>query len=348
MFSELIHKARDKGASDIHLTTGRAPTVRINGTLEVMDEFPEITKDSIVGILRPILPEGAMGILENFGEEDFALDVAGVRLRVNIFWQKDAPAAAVRLLPVNIPSMEDLGLPPVVRDLAMLPRGLVLVTGPTGSGKSTTLASMINYINENRKCHILTVEDPIEYIHNHKNCLVNQRETGRDTKSFCNALISALREDPDVILVGEMRDIETMQAAITAAETGHLVLSTLHTLGSAKTVDRIIDVFPGETQKQIRAQLAETIAGVVSQQLLPKADGSGRIAALEIMTRTDAISNMVREGKTHQIASSIQTGKILGMQLMDNTLSDYVKRGIITREVARERCFDPRIMDNYL
>ena len=262
------------------------------------------------------------------------------RFRVNAYKQRGTFGMALRIIPLEIPSMESLGLPAVLNDLARLPRGLILVTGPTGSGKSTTLASMIDQINKERNCHILTLEDPLEYLHKHQKAIVNQREIGSDSLSFSNALRAALREDPDVILVGEMRDLETISIAITAAETGHLVLSTLHTNGAAKTIDRVVDVFPPHQQQQVKVQLASVIQAVISQQLLPKGDGKGRVAALEIMVATPAIRNLIREGKNYQIDTAIQTGAALRMQTMDSALTNLYKRGIITKEVALTQAFN--------
>ncbi|MFY9613041.1 MAG: PilT/PilU family type 4a pilus ATPase, partial [Tissierellaceae bacterium] len=260
--------------------------------------------------------------------------------RINAFKQRGSYGMVLRIIPLVIPSMEALGLPKVVEELARLRRGMVLVTGPTGSGKSTTLATMVNQINHERNCHVLTLEDPIEYLHKHQEALVTQREVGSDTGSFANALRAALRQDPDVILVGEMRDLETISIALTAAETGHLVFSTLHTSGAAKTIDRIIDVFPPHQQHQVRVQLSSVIQGIISQQLLPKADGVGRVAAFEVMIATPAIRNLIREDKIHQIDTSIQTGASHKMQTMDNSLIELYRRGDITREVLMTNCID--------
>ncbi|HAE92704.1 MAG TPA: type IV pili twitching motility protein PilT, partial [Tissierella sp.] len=256
------------------------------------------------------------------------------RYRVNVYKQRGSYGMALRIIPLEVPTIGDLGLPKVVKDLSRLARGLILVTGPTGSGKSTTLASMINQINNERRCHILTLEDPIEYLHKHNQSIVNQREIGSDSMSFANSLRAALRQDPDVILVGEMRDLETISIALTAAETGHLVLSTLHTIGAAKTIDRVIDVFPPHQQQQVRIQFSSVIQAIISQQLLPKADDSGRIAAFEIMVATTAIRNLIREEKIHQIDTAIQTGAKFNMQTMDNSLLDLYKKGLITKEIT--------------
>lgn len=283
------------------------------------------------------------------GESDFSYEIENVcRFRVNVFKQSNCVAAALRLISNNIPSFEDLRLPEVISDLAMLPRGLVLVTGPTGSGKSTTLAAVINKINKHRKDHVITLEDPIEYKHNHINSIINQREVGSDTKSFANGLRAALREDPDVILVGEMRDTETIATAITAAETGHLVLATLHTQDAASTVNRIIDVFPEHQQQQIRIQLAGNLQGIVAQQLLMNREQTGRLAAFEILVATPALRNLIREGKTHQIPSYIQTGSKFGMICMDAYLAQLVRQNKIDRSVAEERCYDPLTLERYM
>lgn len=347
--NELVMQAVSRGASDIHLTVGKAPVMRIDGELTEAAEYGRLDPQAAEALIRPLVPPDRMGTLETAGDVDFAYAVGGQRLRVNVFKQRGCFAAALRLLAQSIPTIDGLRLPPVLKQFASLRRGLVLVTGPTGSGKSTTLAAMIDYINETRSCHIITVEDPIEYVHEHKRCIVNQREVSEDTIAFSSALRASLREDPDVILVGEMRDLDTISAAVTAAETGHLVLSTLHTQGAADTINRIIDVFPANQQAQIRTQLAETLAAVITQQLVPvtAAMGGGRVAALEVMARTDAIANLVREGKIFQIDNAIQTGRQFGMQGMDMALGALVRSRLITPEEALSRCVDPQEIKRY-
>ena len=331
---ELLSLAVDENASDVHLAVGIPPKFRIHGQLKEVDVPPLSATDAAESI-GMTMNERQKAILKDRGECDFAYSVGEKgRFRVNVYMDRGNMAAAYRKIDTIIPKPEQLGLPPAVVELYKKKRGLVLVTGPTGSGKSTTLASVINKANENISTHIITLEDPIEYIHKHKKSIVNQRELGMDTLSFDNALRAALREDPDIILVGEMRDPETIQIAITAAETGHLVFSTLHTIGAAATVDRIIDVFPPHQQQQIRIQLAMVIEGVISQQLLPTADGHGRSAAFEVMLATPAIRAQIREAKTHQIESTIQTSKQLGMITMDDALIDLYRNGEITKEMA--------------
>lgn len=337
---ELLSIAVKAGASDLHLTVASPPIMRVNGKLtRIMDT--NLTPDDTIRIIQEILKPEQITAFEERGELDLSYSHPGLgRFRVNIFKQRGSYGMALRVVALTIPSMESLGLPPILKELAKKQRGLILVTGPTGSGKSTTLAAMIDYMNQNRNEHILTIEDPIEYLHKHGKSIVNQREVGHDSQSFANALRAALRQDPDIILVGEMRDLETIATAITAAETGHLVLSTLHTIGAAKTVDRIIDVFPPHQQQQIRIQLASVIEAVISQQILPKADGSGRVAAFEVMTANTAVRNLVREGKTHQIQTVIQTGSMAGMQTMDASLLDLYKNRVIDKENLRKYSVD--------
>ena len=333
----LLQGVRESKASDLHITAGMPPTLRISGQLVQMDK-PKLTDEDTKVIAYQLLHEVKQftAVLEEQGEVDFSYEVDTIgRFRVNVFKQRGSYAATLRAININIPTMEELGLPrDILESLTNKLGGLVLVTGPTGSGKSTTLASIIDTINEKKQKHILTLEDPIEYLHKHKNSIVNQREIGIDSKSYAQALRAALREDPDVILVGEMRDLETISTAVTAAETGHLVLSTLHTAGAAQTIDRMIDVFPPHQQQQIKMQLSNIIRGVISQQLLPKEEVRGRCVALEIMIVNPAIANLIREGKTHQLYSHIQTGSQSGMTTMDISLAKLYTQGKISLETA--------------
>lgn len=345
---ELLRKTVECKASDLHLTLGVPATVRLHGSLQPIEEVV-LNNDDLRLLAEQLLDQGQREVLEHNGEVDFSYSIPELgRFRVNAYMQRGSYAMAIRTISARIPSMEELNLPPVLKELALKQRGLILVTGPTGSGKTTTLAAMIDYINKNKKSHILTLEDPIEYVHTHKQSIINQREIGHDSKSFANALRAALRQDPDAILVGEMRDLETISTAITAAETGHLVLSTLHTIGAAKTVDRVIDVFPPHQQQQIRIQLGAVLEGIISQQLLPTIDGCGRVAAHEIMLSTTAIKNLIREGKTHQIQNTIQTGSKLGMQTMDASLAQLCKLQRISREIAYEHCIDREMLERFL
>jgi twitching motility protein PilT len=341
-FAEVLTRMAHERSSDVHLSPGFAPAIRVRGRIVGLEEYgklsPQDTRDTIYGLLN----DDQRKRFESQKQLDLAYAVPGVaRFRVNCFFQRGSISAAFRRIPHEIPKLRELGLPPVLEDFTKKPRGFVLVTGPTGSGKSTTLAAMIDTINESREEHILTIEDPIEFLHQHKKCIVNQREVGADAEDFSLALKSALREDPDVILVGEMRDLETMRTALTAAETGHLVFATLHTQSTAQTVDRIIDVFPSEQQKQVRMQLSIALQGIVTQQLLPTADGAGRAVATEILMPTPAIRNLVREGKTHQIYSTLQTSGQIGMQTMDAHLAQLVRMGRITRALAEQRASVP-------
>jgi twitching motility protein PilT len=312
--------------------------LRVRGRLAPMEGYPVLTPTDTREIVYSILSDSQRQKFENNWQLDFAYQIPGkARFRVNAYFQRSAVGAAFRLIPFDVVPLETLGLPPVVAEFANRPRGLVLVTGPTGSGKSTTLASLIDVINASREEHIMTIEDPIEFLHKHKKCMVNQRELGSDAMSFADALKGALRQDPDVILVGEMRDLETIGTAITAAETGHLVFATLHTQDTPQTIDRIIDVFPSEQQGQIRAQLAVALQGIMTQMLLPTADGAGRTVAAEVLVPTPAVRNLIREGKSHQIYSVLQTGGAQGMQTMDAALSQLVRAGKITRQLAESR-----------
>ncbi len=337
-FAEVLLEVVERRASDLHLTAGAPPMVRVRGRLTPMEGYPVLTPTDTREIVYSILSNSQRQKLENNWQLDFAYQIPGAaRFRVNAYFQRSALGAAFRLIPFEIAPLETLGLPAVVADFANKPRGLVLVTGPTGSGKSTTLASLIDVINASREEHIMTIEDPIEFLHNHKKCMVNQREIGADATNFADALKAALRQDPDVILVGEMRDIETIGTAITAAETGHLVFATLHTQDTPQTIDRIIDVFPSAQQGQIRAQLSVALQGIMTQTLLPTADGSGRCCAVEVLVPTPAVRNLIREAKSHQIYSVLQTGGQHGMQTMDASLAQLVRAGKITRKLAESR-----------
>lgn len=342
---EILIQSVKVRASDIHLTTGRPPSYRIDGVLAPI-EGECLTPQMLEDILMPLMDVRHREELQNNGQTDFAYAISGVgRFRVNVFKQRGTLASVMRSLPFNIPEPEDLGIPAEVVEMTTRKRGLILVTGPTGSGKSTTLASLIHVINRNYPYHIITLEDPIEYLHRHDKSVVNQREIGSDSTNYAQALRAALREDPDVILVGEMRDLETISTAITAAETGHLVFSTLHTIGADKTIDRIIDVFPPNQQQQIRIQLASVLECVVSQQLLKKADGSGRVAALEILFANNAVRNLIRESKTYQISSVMQTSKRAGMQTMDDALYDLYMKRLIDADNAVTYAQDPVSMN---
>lgn len=331
---QLLEAAKEVEASDIHLTVGLPPCVRVDGELHSLS-FPKLQQSDVSEIVLSMMDQREIEIFKERGEVDFSYSISKVgRYRVNAFHQRGSVACSMRVVGMVIPTMEQLGVPHSVAELYMKKRGLILVTGPTGSGKSTTLAAMIDMINAQRSAHIITLEDPIEYLHSHKQSIVNQREIGIDTMSYSAALRAALREDPDVILVGEMRDLETISTAITAAETGHLVLSTLHTIGAAATIDRIIDVFPPYQQQQIRIQLAIVLEAVISQQLIPRSDQTGRVAAFEVMHASVPIRNLIRESKTYQIDSVIQTNKKAGMITMDDALVDLCMRGIISSENA--------------
>jgi twitching motility protein PilT len=345
---EILQVAMDARASDIHLTVGLPPKMRVNGHLLNMD-FPILRQEDTLGIVGQIMTEHQREMFEEKGELDMSFAITNLgRYRVNVFRQRGSVAMALRAVNTVIPTPAQLGVPNAVVDLYNRKRGLVLVTGPTGSGKSTTLASIIDKANNNRDCHIITLEDPIEYLHLHKVAMVTLREIGVDSMSYANALRAALREDPDIILVGEMRDYETISVAVTAAETGHLVLSTLHTIGAAATIDRIIDVFPPHQQDQIRVQLGTVLVAVISQTLLPRADGSGRVAAFEILIANDAVRNLIREGKTYQIDNTIATNLKSGMCSLDYYLAELTKKGLITRETAITRCKDPDEYRRYL
>ena len=345
---ELLDCFVEFGASDLHLSVGTEPKLRINGELSSID-LPKLTQDISKNLIYQILPEAKKKALNEVGGTDFGFSYKdGNRFRVSVLKQRGNLGAVLRIIPNTILTFEQTGLNPEIKKLLFAPRGLFLVTGPTGSGKSTTLASMIDFINKNRRAHILTIEEPIEFYHEHKKCVINQREVGVDVASFSDALRGALRQDPDVILVGEMRDFETIELAVTAAETGHLVFGTLHTTGAAETVDRIIDVFPGEQQGQVRAQLANGLAAIVSQQLIKRQDKKGRIAAFEILVATDPIRALIRDGKVHQIASFLQTGAKDGMNTLDDHLTSLYEQGIISQEDLVDKANNRKAMQSYL
>jgi twitching motility protein PilT len=341
-FADLLMEVIERRASDLHITAGARPTVRVRGRLVPLEDYPVLNPTDTREIIYSILTNDQRQRLETDWQIDLAYSIPGhARFRVNAYFQRAALGAAFRLIPFSITTIDDLGLPPVIHDFTKKPRGFVLFTGPTGSGKSTSLAAIIDEINETREDHIMTIEDPIEFLHSHKKCLVNQRELGADAQSFAAGLKGALRQDPDVILVGEMRDLETIQTALTAAETGHLVFATLHTQDAPQTIDRIIDVFPSGQQGQVRTQLSVALQGIVTQTLLPTSDGSGRVAACEVLMPTAAVRNLIREGKTHQIYSVMQTGSATGMQTMDAALAALVSQGKITRALAEARSSTP-------
>lgn len=343
-FNSLLAETMNRKASDLHITVGLPPIIRVNGRLMPVDSA-KLTPQDTHDFAYIVMNEEQRKVYESMGEIDLSYSLPGIgRFRVNVFRQRGSDAMALRAVGLKIPTLDELGHPPILAELARRERGLILVTGPTGSGKSTTLAAMIQQMNNERNAHIITLEDPIEYLHKHGKCMINQREIGHDTKNYANALRAALREDPDIILVGEMRDLETISVAITAAETGHLVLSTLHTIGAAKTIDRIVDVFPPYQQQQIKIQLSAVLEGIISQQLLERADKSGRVAALEILVATPAIRNLIREGKTHQIDSSVQTGAKYGMKSMDMSLIELYRKGTITKGTLLTYCMDKEIV----
>ena len=337
--NDLLQRVVDLGGSDLHLTVGIHPSVRVQGDIKPLTEFPIMNGSEIRRMIYAVLTQKQRERFENDLELDTSHSIPGIgRFRVNVFQQRDSVGAVMRIIPFEIVPLETLGLPGSAAQFAELPRGLVLVTGPTGSGKSTTLASMIDIINSKKHCHIMTVEDPIEFLHKHKEAVVNQREVGEDTHSFAQALKHVLRQDPDVILVGEMRDLETISTALTAAETGHLVFATLHTQDAPQAVDRVIDVFPAHQQQQVRVQLAASLQGIVTQQLVPMGKGKGRKVAAEVLVATPAVRNLIREGKTHQIYSALQAGSKHGMHTMDQHLSELVKSGRITYDTGLETC----------
>jgi twitching motility protein PilT len=345
--NELLTKTSEMDASDLHLTVGVPPTVRVNGFLTKLD-YPELTENDAYEMLYSILNNEQRKKFEEIKEIDFSIEIVNVaRFRVNVFQHRRGIAGAFRLIPEEIKTLEELGLPTSIEEFAMKPKGLVLLTGPTGCGKSTTISSLIDIINQTQKLHIITIEDPIEFIHEHKNCIIDQREIGAHTHSFANALRVVLREDPDVILVGEMRDLDTISMAVTAAETGHLVFSTIHTNSAAESVERIIDVFPSHQQRQIRIQLAESLLGVITQALLPNIDQTGRVPAVEIMKATPAIRNIIREERIHMIPATIQASRQHGMQTMDQCLRELYQKHLIDRETALFRAVDPKFVINH-
>ena len=340
--AQLLTFGVQQGASDCHLSAGEPPMLRLNGEMKKLDH-PPLSKQEVHGMVYDIMNDAQRKLFEEHHECDFSFEMGDMaRFRVNVFMQLRGEGAVFRTIPTKILPLEQLGMPPVIRQLCDKEKGLILVTGPTGSGKSTTLAAMINYLNETFEGHIITIEDPIEFVHKSRKCLINQRELGAHTHSFANALRSALREDPDIVLVGEMRDLETIQLALTAAETGHLVFGTLHTSSAYKTVDRVIDVFPPNQQAQIRAQFAESFEGIMTQTLLKKKTG-GRVAALEILTGTTAVRNLIREAKLHQIPGVMQASQKDGMQTMDMALVDLATRGLITKAEAQSRSMNPNL-----
>jgi len=341
-FADVLMEVVSRRASDLHMSAGAHPTIRVRGRLTPLEEYPKLSGADTREIVYSILTGDQRQRLETDWQIDFAYSVPGhARFRVNAYFQRGAIGAAFRLIPVELTSIDELGLPATAHEMTRKPRGFVLVTGPTGSGKSTSLAAMIDEINQTREEHIMTIEDPIEFLHPHKRCLVNQRELGADAQSFSAALKAALRQDPDVILVGEMRDLETISTALTAAETGHLVFATLHTQDTAQTIDRVIDVFPPHQQGQVRVQLSVCLQGIMTQQLLPTADGAGRAVACEVLVPTPAVRNLIREGKTHQIYSTLQTGTAHGMQTMDASMAMLVRQGTISQKMAESRSSTP-------
>ena len=345
-FKEIVYYASSREASDLHMTVGLPPVYRIDGELVNEGDIP-LTNEDVVAAMKQLANEDQQAELEKVGEIDFAVTFDGtIRMRCNAFYQQGNVALALRLLPLKVPTVQSLGLAPIIVEQAEKPRGLVLLTGPTGSGKSSTLAALLDHINHTRRRHIITLENPIEFLYKHDKCIINQREVGDDTDSFAAGLRAALRQDPDVILVGEMRDLETISTAITAAETGHLVFGTLHTKGAANSIDRIIDVFPPEQQEQIRIQLADVLECVIAKALLPKI-GGGRVAAYEILVATPAVRSLIRQNKSFQIVSAMQTGKRQGMQLLDEALTDLVRSGEVALDDALAVANDPAVLKSH-
>ena len=347
--NKILDEARALGCSDLHFTVGIPPIVRQGGNLRKLSSYPDMTEIEILKICEDMCTDKQRQSIKDHIDTDFTyVSSRGFRHRVNVYRQRGNTAIALRLLRNDIPTLTDLDLPPILAEFSMRPRGLVLVTGPTGSGKSTTLAAMIDHVNIHKSAHIITIEDPIEYMHAHKRCMVNQREIGFDTQGYALALRAALREDPDIILVGEMRDFETIEAAVTAAETGHLVMSTLHTTSAPSTIDRIIDVFPAHQQHQIRTQLASVLVGICTQTLCRTFDGTSRVACCEILNATDSIKAMIRDDKVHLIGSAMQTGKATGMQTMDQELAKLVRSRTISMDVALEKCVNPQDLKRFI
>ena len=345
MIEDILREAKEKGASDVHITVGVPPKMRLNGKLVAMDDYNKLLPPDTRAIADEVMNEKQLSMLEENGQHDMSFSIPGVgRFRLNVFKQRGSVAMSFRVVATQIPTAESLGIPASVSELYKKKRGLVLVTGPTGSGKSTTLASIIDMINNTREAHVITLEDPIEFTYQHRMSIVNQREIGTDSNSYANALRAALREDPDVILVGEMRDLETISTAITAAETGHLVLSTVHTIGASNTVDRLIDVFPSHQQQQIRIQLAGVLEAIVSQQLIPSVDGVSRVAAFEVLHANGAVRNLLREGKSHQLLTVMQTNRKQGMVSMDEAIIELYRNQKISREMALQYAQDPDTM----
>ena len=348
--TDLLKRLVDQNGSDLHITAGSPPRMRIHGEMEPCEDIPALAPAETQQLAYSVMTDGQKHRFEENLELDFSFGLTGLgRFRANVFNQRGATGIVLRLIPWGTKSFEDLGLPPVVRKIAEKPRGLILVTGPTGSGKSTTLATIVGFINETRRGHIITIEDPIEFVHGHKGCLVNQREVGTDTHSFAASLRAALREDPDVVLIGEMRDLETVESALRIAETGHLTLGTLHTNSASSTINRVIDVFPAHQQSQIRTQLSLVLEAVMCQCLLPRKDGMGRVMAMEVMIPTAGIRNLIREDKIHQVYSAMQTGQEKhGMQTFNQSLLWLYQQGLITRELARQQSHNVDELDNML
>ncbi len=340
---DLVGMGAERGASDIHLTVMRPPTLRINGKLVTLEEYPKLTPADTYKFGRELMADDEiLQQIDEQGNADFSLSLAGLgRVRVNVYRQRGSYAIAIRLIPMEVPHIDSLGLPPICKELPLKGNGLILVTGPTGSGKSTSLAAMIDLINHTTSGNIITLEDPIEYLHRHGTCIVNQREIGTDCPSFAQGLRSALRQDPDVILVGEMRDLDTISIAMTAAETGHLVMATLHAANAIQTVERVIDVFPPHQQQQIRIQLANTLLGIISQQLIPRADGTGRVLACEVLVANPAVRNLIRDNKAFQLHTVMQTGQALGMITMEKSMKAFLDQGLITAEEVSKRAINP-------